>query len=59
METNVNSTDILYPNDVLYPGKEAHSSGVSWGAVIGGAFAAAAFYLILLALGDVYKRQTE
>jgi hypothetical protein len=30
---------------------EAHSSGVSWGAVIGGAFAAAAFYLILLALG--------
>jgi hypothetical protein len=30
---------------------EAHSSGVSWGAVIGGAFVAAAFYLILLALG--------
>src|ERR1700743_3772697 len=30
---------------------EAHWSGVSWGAVIGGAFAAAAFYLILLALG--------
>jgi hypothetical protein len=27
------------------------SSGVSWGAVIGGAFVAAAFYLILLALG--------
>jgi hypothetical protein len=51
METNVNSTDILYPNDVLYPNKEAHSSGVSWGAVIGGAFVAAAFYLILLALG--------
>ena len=51
METNVNSTDLLYPNDVLYPNKEAHSSGVSWGAVIGGAFVAAAFYLILLALG--------
>jgi hypothetical protein len=30
---------------------EAHSSGVSWGAVIGGAFVAAAFYLVLLALG--------
>jgi len=30
---------------------EARSSGVSWGAVIGGAFAASAFYLILLALG--------
>src|SRR5579871_5086957 len=30
---------------------EAPSSGVSWGAVIGGAFAAAATYLILLALG--------
>src|SRR6202042_3540553 len=28
-----------------------HSSGVSWGAVIGGAFVSAAFYLILLALG--------
>ena len=31
--------------------KEAHSSGVAWGAVLGGAFVAAAFYLILLALG--------
>lgn len=30
---------------------EASSSGVSWGAVIGGAFVAAAAYLILLALG--------
>ncbi len=28
-----------------------HSSGVSWGAVIGGAFVMAALYLILLALG--------
>jgi hypothetical protein len=35
----------------LNPAGEAQSSGVSWGAVIGGAFAAAAFYLILLALG--------
>jgi hypothetical protein len=31
--------------------KEAHSSGVSWAAVIGGAFVAAALSLILLALG--------
>jgi hypothetical protein len=30
---------------------EAHSSGVSWGAVIAGAFVAAALWLILLALG--------
>jgi len=30
---------------------DAHSSGVSWGAVIGGAFAAAALSLIMLALG--------
>jgi hypothetical protein len=30
---------------------ERHSGGVSWGAVIGGAFAAAALSLILLALG--------
>ena len=35
-----------------FPGRtEAHSSGVSWGAVIGGAFVAAALSLILLALG--------
>ena len=33
------------------PNREAHSSGVSWGAVVGGAFAASASYLILLALG--------
>lgn len=36
---------------ILPPKQEAHSSGVSWGAVIGGAFVAAALYLILLALG--------
>lgn len=34
------------------PDLELSSSGVSWGAVIGGAFVAAAFYLILLALGS-------
>ena len=38
-------------NDAFVPNSESHSSGVSWGAVIGGAFVAAAFYLILLALG--------
>src|ERR1700730_13803815 len=30
---------------------DVHSSGVSWGAVIGGAFVAAALALIMLALG--------
>jgi hypothetical protein len=38
-------------DDAFFPNREAHTSGVSWGAVIGGAFVAAAFYLILLALG--------
>lgn len=33
------------------PNPESQSSGVSWGAVIGGAFVASALYLILLALG--------
>ncbi len=37
------------------PGIEARSSGVSWGAVIGGAFVAAALYLILLALGAGFE----
>src|ERR1019366_334088 len=32
-------------------GNEAHSSGVSWGAVVAGAFVAAALSLALLALG--------
>jgi hypothetical protein len=35
----------------LQPSGEANLSGVSWGAVIGGAFVASALYLILLALG--------
>jgi hypothetical protein len=39
-------TEVLQPSS-----PEAHSSGVSWGAVIGGAFVASALYLILLALG--------
>lgn len=38
-------------SDATRPNRESHSSGVSWGAVIGGACAACALYLILLALG--------
>ena len=37
---------------------EAHSSGVSWGAVIGGAMVTAATYLILLALGAGFGLST-
>jgi hypothetical protein len=36
--------------ETLQP-RESQSSGVSWGAVIGGAFVVSALYLILLALG--------
>src|SRR5579871_6323941 len=53
MENSVTSGDSLESRTagVSLHRTEAHSSGVSWGAVIGGAFAAAAIYLILLALG--------
>ena len=52
MESNVTPADYVESRpERLNPGSEAHSSGVSWGAVIGGAFVAAAFYMILLALG--------
>jgi len=52
MESNVTPADYIESRpERLNRGSEAHSSGVSWGAVIGGAFVAAAFYLILLALG--------
>jgi hypothetical protein len=44
VERNSNLTEIPAPN-------EAHSSGVSWSAVIGGAFVSAALGLILLTLG--------
>jgi hypothetical protein len=40
------------------PGGEAHSSGVSWGAVIGGSFVTAAFSLTLLALGAGFGLST-
>jgi hypothetical protein len=52
MESNVATADYVESHsERLYPNREAHSSGVSWGAVFGGAFVAAAVYLILLALG--------
>src|SRR5579859_6086310 len=48
-ETTDQSVDLR--TEAVSPNREAHSSGVSWGAVIGGAFDASALYLILLALG--------
>jgi hypothetical protein len=42
------------PRGMRSPG-EADSSGVAWGAVIGGAVVAAALYLILLALGAGFE----
>jgi hypothetical protein len=52
MDRMVTSDDYVETRpDALHPNGEAYSSGVSWGAVIGGAFVAAALYLILLALG--------
>jgi hypothetical protein len=52
MESNVTSAGYIESRpERLTPASEAQSSGVSWGAVIGGAFVAAACYLILLALG--------
>lgn len=54
METKV--TSAVYDNEESRPDalplkSTAHSSGIAWGAVIGGGFVAAAFSLILLALG--------
>ncbi|HLJ49215.1 MAG TPA: hypothetical protein VKU01_24550 [Bryobacteraceae bacterium] len=52
MGNYVTSADFVEPiTERAQPNREAHSSGVSWGAVIGGAFVASALYLILLALG--------
>ena len=52
MDPYTQSGEYLEANvEGIYPRREAHSSGVSWAAVIGGAFVAAAIYLILLALG--------
>jgi hypothetical protein len=52
MSTHLTSPEFVDSHTAaVTPNREAHSSGVSWGAVIGGAFVAAALYLILLALG--------
>ena len=47
-----------FGSDRLAVNREAHSSGVAWGAVIGGSFVAAASYLILLALGAGFGLST-
>ena len=49
--TNVTSAEYADSREYLNKSPEAQSSGVSWGAVLGGAFVAAASSLILLALG--------
>jgi hypothetical protein len=52
MATHLTSPEYVESRtEPLPPGSESHSSGVSWGAVIGGAFITSALYLILLALG--------
>lgn len=52
MATHVTSADYFDARtEAIPPNREAHSSGVAWGAVIGGAFVICALYLILLALG--------
>src|SRR6266576_2214195 len=51
MDSNVASAEYVESRSDAFHPTESHSSGVSWGAVIGGAFVAAALYLILLALG--------
>lgn len=51
IESNETSYRYQAPASESHSGHDAHSSGVSWGAVIAGAFVAAAFYLILMALG--------
>ncbi len=53
MGTHVTSADYFesHSEPAVMPNREGHSSGVAWGAVIGGAFVICALYLILLALG--------
>lgn len=56
MESNITSADQIRSSpNAVDPGvdsiRESQSSGVSWAAVLGGAFVAAAVFLILLALG--------
>lgn len=51
MGTHVTSPDYVESGHEGIVNRESHSTGVSWGAVIGGAFVISALYLILLALG--------
>ncbi len=59
MEGTVTATDVFETRrDPMRSLGEANSSGVAWGPVIGGAFVAAALYLILLALGAGFELST-
>ena len=51
MDSDVRAAGGLDPHSGASAHVEGHSSGVSWGAVVGGSFAMASFSLILLALG--------
>lgn len=57
METYVPSREHVEPRTDEH-NRESHSSGVSWGAVFGGAFVASALYLILMALGAGFGLST-
>lgn len=51
MEAPISASSPRHVPAVHSAGAEAHSSGVSWGAILAGAFSAAALALILLLLG--------
>lgn len=53
MDIHSTSTEYIDPRrwETGPPGRESHSTGVAWGAVLGGAFVTSAMYLILLSLG--------
>jgi hypothetical protein len=56
MEGTVTAADFVETRrGSMHPAGEANSSGVAWGAVIGGAVVAAAMHLILLALGAGFE----
>jgi hypothetical protein len=58
METYVASPERVDSRTEAQYNRESHSSGVSWGAVFGGAFVASALYLILMALGAGFGLST-
>ena len=54
MSTHVTSPEFVASHiEASAPNREAHSSGVSWGAVIGGAFVAAAGIMAVAAFAGV------